>query len=159
MDLFLDYISVAPTLLMTQHQAASIRKSFENNWVKVHKLCKIMLAVFAAAWQNWPSLGLQRAPAQIKGQSQSKLDTACSYYARFSTLSAPFLLPPPRGFPSFFSGMGRAPVSWTTLPHQNKEGFIRWVWVFIKWLTHDATEAHSNSALPHLDICIFHIKL
>lgn len=69
------------------------------------------------------------------------------------------LLLPPHRFPSIVLGMVRAPVSCTTLTYQNKEGFIKWVWAFIKWLTHDATEAHSNSTLPHLDICIFRIKL
>lgn len=76
MDLFLDYISVAQTLhhSMKLSPLENPLKKIEFKFINYAK----ELAVFAATWQNHPSIALQRAPAQLKEQSQSKLDTVRS---------------------------------------------------------------------------------
>lgn len=71
-DPFLGYISVAKTLHHNKKlpPSESPLKKIEFKFINYAK----ELAVFVPTWQKYPSLGLQRAPTQLKEQSQSKLD-------------------------------------------------------------------------------------
>lgn len=55
------------------------------------------------------------------------------------------LLPHPHGFPSFVLDTVSVPVPFPMSPYQNKQGFMKWVYAFVKRLTNDTLLKHSQT--------------